>query len=101
MTTRTPNIGYLVVGLVFIGLAGTWFLAEVDVIDPSGTRWLLPAVLLGAGLIGLSASLTRGLVRRTRTEPLDTTYDEDQPVLDVTTDLDRKLAEHETTGEQQ
>jgi hypothetical protein len=99
MNNRSPKIGYLVVGLVFIGLAGTWFLDETGVIDPDGFQWLLPAILLGAGLIGLFASLGKGLLGRrpetdSQAEP-ETVYSETQPILDVTSDLDRKLDEHE------
>ena len=57
--TSTVKIGYLVVGLIFLGLATSWLLDETDVIDPGSYEWLLPAILLGAGLIGLFASLGR------------------------------------------
>ncbi len=96
-STKPLNIGYLVVGLVFIGLSGTWLLNETGVIDPEGFQWLLPAILLGAGLIGLFASLGKGLagnLRKPRPEPEpETEADPPPPVVDVTSDLDRKLAE--------
>jgi hypothetical protein len=93
---RSLNIGYLVVGLVFLGLSGAWLLDETGVIDPDGFKWFLPAVLLAAGLIGLFASLGKGVAaRRSRPEP---TYADDVPVIpDLTSDLDRKLADHEAT----
>ncbi len=101
---RSVNIVYLVIGLVFLGLSGTWLLNETGVINPDGFQWLLPAILLGAGLVGLFASLGRGVAgRRGRVvevaqapEPATPPqYAETQPVLDLTSDLDRKLADHE------
>ena len=100
--TRQLNIGYLVVGLIFLGISATWLLDDTGVINPEGYEWLLPAILLGAGLIGLFASLGRGLLNRpSTTEVTGPTYTETQPTLDLTSDLDRKLDEQQTTGEQQ
>ncbi|HET7735209.1 MAG TPA: hypothetical protein VFK52_04505 [Nocardioidaceae bacterium] len=73
---RPVKIGYLVVGLVFLGLSLTWLLNETEVIEPDGFAWLLPTILLGAGLTGLFASLGRGLLSR-RTTPTETTNDEE------------------------
>lgn len=70
---RPVKIGYLVIGLVYLGLSMTWLLNETGVIEPDGYEWLVPAILLGAGLIGLFASLGKGLLsRRTlETQPAD------------------------------
>jgi hypothetical protein len=61
---RPVSIGYLVIGLIFIGLSGAWLLDETGVIEPQGFQWVIPTVLLGAGLIGLFASLGKGMARR-------------------------------------
>lgn len=90
---NTVKIGYLVVGLVFLGLATSWLLDETGVIDPGSYEWLLPAILLGSGLIGLFASLGKGLARRSRPEPAPT-FADSEPVLDLTSDLESKLADH-------
>lgn len=97
MNTRAPSTGYLVVGLIFIGLAGSWLLDETGVMDEDGFQWFLPAVLLGAGLIGLLSSLGKGVFggRATEPETAPTFSDPAPPVLDVTSDLDRRLAEPE------
>ena len=67
---RTPithplNVSYLVVGLVFLGISGSWALRAADVVDTGDVSWLLPAVLVAAGVIGLVAFAARG-VSRTR-----------------------------------
>jgi hypothetical protein len=94
---RTLNIGYLVVGLVFIGISASWALHANGVLDDHSFQWFVPATLLGAGLIGLFASLGKGVAGRIKKPEPTTSYDEDQPVLDLTSDLDRKLADHETS----
>ncbi len=60
---RTLNAGYLVTGLVFLGLAASWALHEWGVLGDAGFRWVVPLMLLGAGLIGLTASLSKGFGR--------------------------------------
>ena len=80
MSTRTPlahplNVGYLVVGLVFLGLAGSWALREAGVIDLAEDRWILPLTLVVAGVIGLVAAAAKGLSRRDDT-PETRSYDD-------------------------
>jgi hypothetical protein len=100
---RPVNIGYLVIGLVFVGLSLTWLLDETGVIEPDGYEWLVPAILLGAGLIGLFASLSKGILSRTPTNDTNETpyagYSETQPILDLTSDIDTRLEEHTKNGE--
>ncbi len=61
MKTHPLNVSYLVLGLVFLGIAGSWALHAWDVIDAAQTRWLLPLTLVVAGAIGLVAFAARGL----------------------------------------
>ena len=69
------SAGYLVAGLVFLGIATTWALRAADVIDDDGSRWVLPVVLIVAGLAGLAASVTRSARgRQERVAEEDATY---------------------------
>lgn len=59
--TRPLNVSYLVMGLVFLGIAGTWALHEAGVVDGSDVEWLVPLTLVAAGLLGLLVFTTRHL----------------------------------------
>lgn len=56
------NVSYLVIGLVFLGIAGSWGLHQIGAIDLNGIRWLLPLVLVVAGVVGLVAFAFRSMV---------------------------------------
>jgi hypothetical protein len=68
MKTHPLNVSYLVVGLIFLGLAGSWALRESGVIEFGEVRWLLPLTLVVAGAIGLVAFAAKGLSGRDKTE---------------------------------
>lgn len=78
-TVRPLNVSYLVIGLVFLGIAGTWALHETGVVDGADVEWLVPLSLVVAGVLGLVAFATRGV--RGRRAPVDAapydTYDHD------------------------
>ena len=66
------SVPHLVMGLVFLGIAGSWVLHEVGVIDSVEVQWVFPLILVVAGAAGLLASVARGLTRgRQRTGPDD------------------------------
>lgn len=72
--THPLNVSYLVVGLVFLGIAGSWALRQAGVIDLSEVRWLFPATLVAAGLVGVVALAAKGLSRKS-TDTYDNDYD--------------------------
>ena len=57
--THPLNVSYLVMGLVFLGIAGSWALHEAGVVDLGEVRWLLPLTLVVAGVIGLGAAAAK------------------------------------------
>lgn len=67
--TRGVSVPHLVVGLVFLGIAGSWLLHEVGVIESVQVQWLLPLILVVAGGAGLLAALTRGFTRGSAARP--------------------------------
>ncbi len=63
MKTHPLNVSYLVIGLVFLGVAGSWALQAGGVIDTSDVQWLVPLSLVVAGTIGLVAFAAKGISR--------------------------------------
>jgi len=51
------KITHLVFGLLFLGVAGIWVLGASDLVSGKDLVVLAPALLIGAGVIGLVASL--------------------------------------------
>ncbi len=56
---RRPCVLYLVVGLVYLGLAALWALSASGAVSIDDT-WLLPGLLVVAGAAGLVAALAGG-----------------------------------------
>lgn len=56
MKTHPLNISSLVVGLIFLGLAGAWALRESGAVDADAARWILPLLLVVAGAVGIGAA---------------------------------------------
>ena len=79
--THPLKVGYLVVGLVFLGIAGFWALRTAGVVDSADGRWLAPLVLVTAGTIGLFAFASKNLNRR-RHDPDAVGYHDEQPAFD-------------------
>jgi cytochrome c oxidase subunit IV len=57
------SVTHLVMGLVFLGIAGSWALRQLGVITAEGGRWVLPVILILAGAAGLVAAVAKGLSR--------------------------------------
>jgi len=62
--THPLNVGYLVVGLVCLGIAGLWALHAANVVDAHQLGWMVPLTLVVAGAVGLVALAARGLTRQ-------------------------------------
>lgn len=56
-TTRPLGVAHLIFGLVFTGIAAIWFIGEANDTDVPDLAIAFPAVLIGAGVIGLVATL--------------------------------------------
>jgi hypothetical protein len=80
LKTHPLNVTYLVIGLIFLGIAGFWALRTIGVVDSADARWLGPLLLVGAGGIGLVGFATKNLGRGDR-EELDPAPD-DVPAFD-------------------
>ena len=75
--THPLNVSYLVVGLVFLGIAGSWALRTAGLVNSEAIHWLLPAILVVAGAVGLVAFAVKGLRR-----DADPTHEAEDPAYD-------------------
>lgn len=53
------NVGHLVMGVAFVGLAIIWALIESGAAPAHDLRWMLPVPWVAAGLAGLVATAPR------------------------------------------
>jgi hypothetical protein len=65
MSKRTPagrhpaNVVSLVAGLIFCGIAFSWMLMTTGVLSTRDLPWIVPVLLMGAGITGVVASISR------------------------------------------
>lgn len=100
MKTHPLNVSYLVIGLVFLAISGSWALHEAGAIDAGDVSWLGPVALIVAGGVGLVATVVKGSWRSGTAVAAEPEYQPryDPPLhQDYTSDLDRRLAEQQTT----
>jgi len=74
MKTHALNVTHLTIGLILLGLSALWGADAAGWTDFSGSAYLFPVLLVGAGVVGLVAFLFRGS-RRPDTS-VDTTVDD-------------------------
>lgn len=58
------NLAHLVMGTAFVGLFAVWALISSDAVELEDARWLLPLPWLVAGVVGLAATVLRGVRQR-------------------------------------
>jgi hypothetical protein len=58
VSRHNSDIVSLVAGLIFLGVAGTWALERADLL-PGSRGWLLPVILVAAGIAGLLSARPR------------------------------------------
>lgn len=56
---RPVNVASLVAGVVCCGIALGWLLLQVRALSLGDLGWLLPTILIGAGVLGVGLSLQR------------------------------------------
>ena len=96
-STHPLNVSYLVVGLVFLGLAGSWALRVTGIIDAEDVRWLLPLVLVASGLVGLAAFAAKSLSRGRHREQ---GYDDSQDDYDPYDPFHLESTQHDVTSDE-
>ncbi len=82
--THPLNVSYLVVGLVFLGISGSWALRTSGVVDTAELQWLIPLTLVAAGVVGLVAFAAKGLARERHDETADEPAYDPYPAYDDT-----------------
>lgn len=69
MNTHPLQVGYLVIGLIFLGLAGAWGLDQLGLINNPDPGVVFSITLVAAGAVGLLASAKRFLSNGSHPEP--------------------------------
>jgi hypothetical protein len=80
--THPLNVSYLVVGVVFLGIAGVWALRSAGVVGTDELHWLFPLTLVAGGAVGLAAFVVKGL-RNDRRAPAEESADDTYAVQDA------------------
>ena len=77
--THPLNVSYLVVGLVFLGIAAMWTLRVTGAIDTHDLGLLLPLILVIAGAVGLLGFTAKGVSRSRRARARGRSAVDDEP----------------------
>jgi hypothetical protein len=103
------NVGHLVMGIAFLGIALAWALIVSDAVEGNDIRWLLPMPWVAAGVAGVVASLLPSRRRRHETrqqgwvdapaDPAGTSEADSTTDDDITTDATTDTTTDTTTDE--
>jgi len=79
---RTVSTAHLIFGIIFAGIAALWMIRQATDASIHDTAPGFPLVLIGAGLVGLVASLVNSRTRKQSLiaqDEVDETNEPDQP----------------------
>jgi hypothetical protein len=79
MNTRPISITHLVFGLIFLGAAALWAIGAATDADAPDLAVVAPAVLIGAGVIGLAAIVFNARNARVNAEDTAIAPDTQEP----------------------
>lgn len=82
MRRHETDVTSLVFGLVFLGLAGLWALVQGKVLSLPDASVVGPALLVGAGVVGLVVTLSGSARSRRRTQQTERTAVLEEPAPD-------------------
>jgi hypothetical protein len=83
-TSRRPvKVTYLVIGLLFCGLAGIWLLGALDVVDSNTFDVWGPALLIVAGVVGLIANFANNQQSKRRRAVTSTAWQTDEETTTI------------------
>lgn len=82
MNTRPVSIAHLVFGLIFLGAAIVWAIGAATDVDAPDLAVAAPAILIGAGAIGLVGIVLNARNARTRATTNDLDDVDDTLVID-------------------
>ncbi|ROR90062.1 hypothetical protein [Nocardioides aurantiacus] len=66
---RSVKVAHLVMALLFLGVVAVWALVVSDAVDADQVAFLVPGVLVVAGVLGLLASVLSARNRARRPQP--------------------------------
>jgi hypothetical protein len=83
LNTRPVSIAHLVFGLIFLGVAALWVVGAATDADAPDLARMAPAILIGAGVIGLAGIVINARNSRTSNNtPITDDHEDDTLVID-------------------
>lgn len=91
---RTVRTAHLVVGLLFLGIAGTWLLHATHVLTTDQLVLSGPVVLIAAGVVGLVVSLAGARQGARGDRPRPVGYDDPSAGAPTPTSIESETKEN-------